>query len=123
MVCDKIHGRANAGPVVLLTRQPAEGRAREGGLRIGEMEQEALLSHGINAFLKERFLECSDNYRLFVCKKCGMMANVNPERSVYSCKPCNNTSHFAELRLPYACKLMMQELNTLSIATRFITSS
>ena len=86
-------------------------------------EQECLLSHGVQHFLRERFMTCSDDYRLFVCKKCGMMANVNPERGVYSCKPCSNTSHFAEVRVPYAAKLMMQELNTLSIATRFITSS
>jgi hypothetical protein len=121
MTADKIHSRSNAGPVVLLTRQPAEGRAREGGLRIGEMEQEVNIAHGLQAFLKERFLESSDNYRVFVCKKCGMMANVNPERNIYACKTCKNTSHFAEIRIPYAAKLMFQELQTMAIATRFLT--
>jgi DNA-directed RNA polymerase II subunit RPB2 len=87
------------------------------------MEQEVLSAHGILSFQKERFMECSDNYRVFVCKRCGMMANVHPDRGIYSCKPCRNTSHFAELRIPYAAKLMIQELQTLSIATRFITSS
>jgi DNA-directed RNA polymerase beta subunit len=122
MTCDKIHSRSNAGPVVLLTRQPAEGRAREGGLRIGEMEQEVNVAHGIQSFLKERFLESSDNYRVFVCKKCGMIANVNPDKAIYVCKPCKNTSHFAQIRLPYACKLLFQELQTMSLATRFITA-
>ena len=121
MVAEKVHSRAANGPVVLLTRQPAEGRARDGGLRLGEMEVECHLAHGISSFLKERFMECSDNYRVFVCKKCGMMANVNPEEGIYSCKPCNNTTNFSEIRLPYAAKLLLQEIQTMSIATRFIT--
>jgi len=121
MVNDKIHSRSSSGPVVLLTRQPAEGRARDGGLRLGEMEVECNWAHGISSFLKERFMECSDNYRVHVCKKCGMMANVNPDKGIYSCKPCKNTTQFSEIRIPYACKLLMQEIQTMSIATRFIT--
>lgn len=121
MVADKVHSRANNGPVVLLTRQPAEGRARDGGLRLGEMEVGCNLTLGIGGFLKERFIDCSDNYRIFVCKKCGMMANVNPEANIYVCKPCNNTTMFSELRIPYAAKLLFQEIQTMSIGTRFIT--
>jgi DNA-directed RNA polymerase II subunit RPB2 len=120
MVNDKIHSRSSAGPVVLLTRQPAEGRARDGGLRLGEMEVECNWAHGISSFLKERFMECSDNYRIFVCKKCGMPATVNKEKNMYSCKPCRNKSHFAQIRIPYATKLMLQEVQTMSIATRYI---
>ena len=120
MTCDKVHSRGNAGPIVLLTRQPAEGRAREGGLRIGEMELDSCLGHSVMSFLKERFMESSDNYRVFVCKRCGMMANVNPERHIYACKPCKNTSSFAEIRIPYAAKLLFQEMGTMSIATRFL---
>ena len=88
MVEDKVHSRAANGPVVLLTRQPAEGRARDGGLRLGEMELECMWAHGTMSFLKERFMECSDNYRVFVCSKCGIMATVNPERKIYFCKAC-----------------------------------
>jgi DNA-directed RNA polymerase beta subunit len=120
MTCDKVHSRGNAGPIVLLTRQPAEGRAREGGLRIGEMELDSCLGHSVMSFLKERFMESSDNYRVFVCRKCGMMANVNPEQNIYACKPCKNTSSFAEIRIPYAAKLLFQEMGTMSIATRFL---
>jgi DNA-directed RNA polymerase beta subunit len=120
MTCDKVHSRGNAGPIVLLTRQPAEGRAREGGLRIGEMELDSCLGHSVMSFLKERFMESSDNYRVFVCRKCGMMANVNPDRGIYGCKPCKNTSAFAEIRIPYAAKLLFQEMGTMSIATRFL---
>lgn len=121
MVDDKVHSRAANGPVVMLTRQPAEGRARDGGLRIGEMELECMWSHGTMHFLKERLMECSDNFRIHVCKKCGMTANVNPEKHIYSCKHCKNITHFAELRIPYACKLLFQEVETMSIGTKFIT--
>lgn len=123
MTCDKAHSRSNAGPVVLLTRQPAEGRSRDGGLRIGEMEQEVHIAHGIQSFLKERFMECSDNYRVFVCKKCGYMGIANPEANLFMCKPCKNTSHFKEIRIPYAAKLLFQEMQTMSIGTRFVTKN
>src|SRR5688572_4507742 len=105
----------------MLTRQPAEGRARDGGLRLGEMELECLWAHGSLLLLKERFMECSDNYRVFVCKKCGMMAPVNPERGLYHCAACKNMLEFAELRIPYAAKLFLSELAAMSIGTRFIT--
>jgi hypothetical protein len=115
------NSRSQNGPVVGLTRQPAEGRARDGGLRLGEMEVECNEAHGISSFLKERMMECSDNYRVYVCCKCGMIANVNPDANIYECKPCNNNIAFHEIRIPYACKLMFQEIQTMSIGTRFIT--
>ena len=122
MVEDKIHSRSSSGPVVLLTRQPAEGRARDGGLRLGEMEIECQWSHGMLHFLKERFMECSDNYRMFVCRQCGMMAVCNPEKKIFSCRACKNITSFAEVRLPYACKLLFQEIQTMGIGTRFLTT-
>lgn len=115
------NSRGANGPVVLLTRQPAEGRARDGGLRLGEMELECLWAHGTQSFLKERFMECSDNYRVFVCRQCGMMAPVNPELGLFYCRACKNVTDFAEVRIPYACKLLLQEVQTMSIGTRFIT--
>lgn len=121
MVNEKLHSRSSNGPILMLTRQPAEGRARDGGLRLGEMEVECTWAHGTIHFLKERFMECSDNYRIFVCKKCGMMANVNPEKGIYNCKTCKNITHFSELRIPYASKLLFQEIQAMSIATKFLT--
>jgi DNA-directed RNA polymerase II subunit RPB2 len=121
MTMDKIHSRSSSGPIVLLTRQPAEGRARDGGLRIGEMELECNWAHGIFQFLKERLMECSDNYRVFICKGCGNIANVNPENNIYSCKNCKNINKFAEVRIPYACKLLFQEIQTMGIGAKFIT--
>lgn len=121
MVCDKIHSRNSNGPVVLLTRQPAEGRARDGGLRLGEMEVECNWGHGTMHFLKERFMECSDNYRVFVCKKCNNIANVNTYQNIYTCNSCENKTHFAELRIPFASKLLFQEIQSMGINTKFIT--
>eukprot|EP00798_Chlamydomonas_sp_ICE-L_P020467 gene20467-27256_t len=100
---------------------PAKGRARDGGLRLGEMEMECLWAHGAMSFLKERFMECSDNYKVFVCKECGMIAHVNPEKCRYHCKACKNITRFSEVRIPYAGKLLMQEIQTMGIATRFVT--
>ena len=60
--------------------------------------------------------------RVFVCKECGLFAAVNPEDGVYSCKKCKNYVHFSEVRIPYACKLLMQELESMSIAPRFLTT-
>ena len=121
MVCDKIHSRNSNGPVVLLTRQPAEGRARDGGLRLGEMEVECNWGHGTMHFLKERFMDCSDNYRVFSCKKCGNIANVNPAQNIYVCNLCNNNTKFAELRIPFASKLLFQEIQSMGINTTFMT--
>ena len=121
MTADKIHSRSSNGPIVSLTHQPAEGRARDGGLRLGEMELECNWAHGTMQFLKERFMECSDNYRVFICKKCGLMANVNPEKNIFNCKNCKNITDFAEIRVPYAFKLLAQEVGTMAIGARFMT--
>jgi hypothetical protein len=121
MVNDKVHSRSSNGPVVLLSRQPAEGRSREGGLRLGEMEVECNWAYGVSQFLKERMMECSDNYRVFICKKCGLMANVNPEKNIFVCKACRNTTDFSQVRIPYAMKLLAHEVQTMSIGARFIT--
>lgn len=116
------NSRAANGPVVMMTRQPAEGRARDGGLRLGEMEIECNWAHGSMQFLKERIMECSDNYRLFICRSCGMPATAaNPERNIWSCRECQNSTSFAEVRIPYAAKLLFQEVQAMGIAARFRT--
>ena len=120
LVDDKIHSRSH-GPVVNLTRQPSEGRGRDGGLRFGEMERDCMISHGTVQFLKERMLDVSDNYRLFICQTCGNRGIVNPDKDIHMCKNCQNQTSFSEVRIPYACKLLMQELEAMSITPRILT--
>ena len=122
MVDDKIHSRAS-GPLVMLTRQPAEGRARDGGLRFGEMERDCMIAHGASEFLKERMLEASDNFQAFVCRGCGLAGIVNPGRGVYQCSACPSTTGFSQIRIPYAYKLFLQELEFMNISSRLITDS
>ena len=122
MVADKIHSRAT-GPLVILTRQPAEGRARDGGLRIGEMERDVLIAHGVSLMLKERLLEMSDNFEVHVCKGCGMLGIANFARNIWCCRGCGNKTDFSKLRIPYAYKLFLQELESMSVTSRILTDS
>ena len=120
MVNDKMHSRGT-GPMVTLTRQPAEGRSRDGGLRLGEMEKDCMLAYGASSFLKEILLDKSDNFKMYICKQCGMTAIVNNERKIYGCNNCKNYSDYSEIRIPYACKLFLQELQCMSIGPRLIS--
>jgi len=117
---DKMHSRSS-GPLVMLTRQPAEGRAREGGLRFGEMERDAVAAHGIAEFTKERLMECSDLFRCWSCQDCGLIAIVNPREGIWQCNGCGNSTKFSAIEIPYAYKLLLQELETMSISSRIIT--
>jgi DNA-directed RNA polymerase II subunit RPB2 len=122
MVDDKVHSRSS-GPMVMLTRQPAEGRARDGGLRFGEMERDCMVAHGASEFLKEIMMEKSDNFQCFVCKSCGLLGNVNPKTGLYQCTSCTGTTEFAQIRVPYAYKLFLQELESMSICSRLLPES
>ena len=117
MVIDKKHSRAR-GPIVSLTRQPCEGRARDGGLRVGEMERDCMLCHGAAAFTKERLMDVSDPFETGICKTCGTLAIVNEEEAIYSCGTCGNKTEFIQKTLPYAMKLWMQELEAMHIVPR-----
>ena len=114
---DKVHSRSG-GPVVSMTRQPSEGRSSHGGLRFGEMERDCMIAHGSSYFLKERLLDVSDKYGVYICKKCGLIATANPTNKLYECKKCDNYGDFAKCYIPYACKLLFQELQTMSIYPR-----
>jgi len=121
MVEDKVHSRST-GPKVLLTRQPPEGRSRDGGLRFGEMERDCMIAHGTLQFLKERMMDVSDNYRVYLCNDCGLITQVNYTENISKCKKCKNYINFSEVRMPYACKLLIQELESMSIAPRLVTN-
>lgn len=105
------------GPVTLLTHQPPEGRARDGGLRFGEMERDVLIAHGIPLFLKEKFMDSSDGYMMNVCADCGLIAHKVLNKDVYICDSCK-TSDTHKVQLPYAFKLMIQELMAINILPR-----
>jgi DNA-directed RNA polymerase beta subunit len=120
MVADKQHSRS-IGPMVNLTRQPAEGRSRDGGLRFGEMERDAMISNGAARFTKGRLYDASDKYQVHVCKKCGLIASYNEHVHIHHCRTCDNRTDFAYVEIPYACKLLFQELITMNIAPRVIT--
>ena len=119
MVSDKQHSRS-IGPMVNLTRQPAEGRSRDGGLRFGEMERDAMIAHGCSSFTRDRLYTASDSYYIYVCNKCGMIAAFNNQEHIHLCNTCNNRSDFKYVELPYSCKLMFQELITMNVAPRII---
>lgn len=120
MVNDKQHSRS-IGPMVNLTRQPAEGRSRDGGFRFGEMERDAMISHGASKFTKGRLYDASDSFYVYVCRKCGLIAAYNDIMHIHHCKTCDNRVDFDYVELPYACKLLFQELITMNIAPRIMT--
>jgi len=119
MVTDKKHSRAR-GPIVSLTRQPCEGRSRDGGLRVGEMERDCMLSHGAAMFTKERLMDVSDPFTTGFCKSCGTLAVVNPKENIYHCVSCGAQTHFELKTIPYAVKLWAQELEAMHIVPRMV---
>ena len=120
MVSDKMHSRS-IGPMVNLTRQPAEGRSRDGGLRYGEMERDCMCSHGASRFNKGRLYDASDSFSVYVCKCCGMIVSYNDNKNIHYCKMCENRTSFDYIEIPYTCKLLFQELITMNIAPRIMT--
>lgn len=110
LVSEKIHARAT-GPVTTLTRQPLEGRSRDGGLRFGEMERDCMIAHGNSMFLKERLCDQSDPYKVPICNQCG---NISTTKT--NCEICDCDS-ISMVGMPYISKLVLQELNAMCIKT------
>lgn len=121
MVNDKIHSRSS-GPIVMLTRQPAEGRSRDGGHRFGEMERDCMISHGTSAFLKERMLDVSDKFPMTVSKTSGRTGIEDVRTRSYKDPGDDSSKEFARIELPAAMKLLMQEIETIGISPKMITT-
>ena len=144
MVKDKINYRTR-GPRTVLTRQTVQGRANDGGLRIGEMERDGVIAHGAAYFLRQSMLERGDEYYMAVCNKTGMIAIYNPAQNLFMSPMADGPIQFADtltsvdnqalnvekvtrfgrsfsvVRVPYAFKLLMQELQTMNVQIRVLT--
>jgi DNA-directed RNA polymerase subunit B' len=112
MVANKIHSRAR-GPIQLLTRQPTEGRAKEGGLRLGEMEKDTFVAHGASLLLKERF--DSDKTIVPVCESCGIIAIHDTYKDKRYCPICGDNVEVNDIEISYAFKLILDEFKSLGI--------
>ena len=112
MVANKIHSRAR-GPIQLLTRQPTEGRAKEGGLRLGEMEKDTFVAHGAALLLKERF--DADRTIIPVCENCGLIAIFDEFKNKLYCSMCGEGTEINYVEMSYAFKLLLDELKSLGI--------
>jgi len=111
MVQDKMHARAT-GPYAILTRQPTEGRSRAGGLRLGEMERDCLIAYGASQLLLERLMLSSDAHQVDVCETCGVMGYNN------WCQSCKSSGGVVKMTMPYAAKLLIQELMSMNIKAK-----
>jgi DNA-directed RNA polymerase II subunit RPB2 len=133
MVADKLHARAR-GPMQILTRQPAGGRSKDGGLRIGEMERDCIIAHGAAHFMRDRLFHASDGYTAHVCGRCGGLAeDACTDRAAIQqtslqlvgggkyCRACRSSDHVRPVEMSYAFKLLLQELHAMHVGTRITT--
>ena len=100
-----------------MSRQPLDGKASGGGIRIGEMERDVIASHGASKFLQEKFFDHSDGFTEYICR-CGKAAVVNTKRNIYKCKYCKDNAEIAAVPTSWSSKLFMQEMETMNVGIR-----
>ncbi|CDY36697.1 BnaC02g31180D [Brassica napus] len=119
MVMDKMHARGS-GQRVMMTRQPTEGKSKNGGLRVGEMERDCLIAYGASMLIYERLMLSSDPFEVQVCRACGLLGYYDYKLKKAVCSTCKNGDSIATLKLPYACKLLFQELQSMNVVPRLV---
>lgn len=105
------------GPSDAITHQPLDGKASNGGLRVGEMEQWCLTAHGVSRFMSEKFRDHSDGYDYYICK-CGRQAIVNPKKNIYKCKYCRDNAEIVKVPTTWSSKLFMQEMDAMNVGVK-----
>lgn len=108
----------STGPTSIITRQPLEGKVKKGGLRIGEMEKDVIISHGAGHFIMEKFREDSDGFDIYVCRNCGQMPVVNEAENIIICRRCRTAGmapKVVKVKTTWTSKLFLQELQTMSV--------
>ncbi len=105
-----------SGPTDIITRQPLDGKASRGGIRVGEMEKDVLVAHGCAEFFREKFLNNSDKFKTYICRLCGNFAIVNKESCEYYCKQCEDLADIGEVRTSWSSKLFLQQLAAMNIS-------
>lgn len=136
IVSEKMHARGRHGPVQLMTRQPVEGRKKDGGLRVGNMEMDCLVSYGSSAVLIDRLRDESDAFQIAVCSHCGSLAeNLHPDlvgrhdkysyqaglkHRGFNCRTCETGEHVRVCKIPYATLLLLREIQAAGIGTKLL---
>merc|ERR1712137_1089568 len=121
-VLDKMHARAK-GPRCIRTRQPTEGRSRDGGLRLGEMERDCLIGYGAAMLLLERLMISSDQFNIKLCSKCKIIGYWHNGLQSAICTKCKQDENIVSMQVPYACKLLLQELQSMNIMIKLTPST
>lgn len=121
MVSDKFQVRTT-GPIDIKTHQPVKGRKREGGIRFGEMERDALLGHGTAAVIQDRLLNCSDKTTEKICTRCGSFVSISKKNSQITCLLCGKNDAISNICLPYVLKYLVAELASVNIRVKFDTT-
>jgi len=118
-VADTVYAVSH-GPTDATTRQPLDGKALHGGMRLGEMERDVLISHGAPRYLAEKFYADSDGFKLYICGNCGNYTIVNHRKNLFECKQCGDLADIHEINSSWSSKLLFHQMEACNIKPKFI---